>query len=97
VQQFFLDRADPAAVTVARVRPAQVAPAPTGGWHCSDERARPQASAAEDAADTVTIGELCRRLAVEMKATRAMGLHIEGGTSRQFADRPETASENEPD
>ncbi len=30
VQQLFLDRADPAAVTVARVRPAPVAPAPTG-------------------------------------------------------------------
>ena len=30
VQQLFLDRADPAAVTVERVRPAPVAPAPTG-------------------------------------------------------------------
>lgn len=38
----------------------------------------PKLPTAENTADTVTIGELCRRLAVEMEATRAMGLHIEG-------------------
>lgn len=27
--------------------------------------------------EMVSVGELCRRLAVEMEATRAMGLHIE--------------------
>ncbi|GAM96589.1 hypothetical protein U91I_00208 [alpha proteobacterium U9-1i] len=43
-------------------------------------------------ADAVTIGELCRRLAVEMEATRAMGLHIEGSLCA-VAVRPEFASE----
>lgn len=38
----------------------------------------PKLPTEENVADTVTIGELCRRLAVEMEATRAMGLHIEG-------------------
>jgi len=52
----------------------------------------PKLPVAEDVADTVTIGELCRRLAVEMEATRAMGLHIEGSLCA-LTVKPENSGE----
>lgn len=54
--------------------------------------AAPKLSAEADVADAVTIGELCRRLAVEMEATRAMGLHIEGSLCA-LTVKPENAGE----
>jgi hypothetical protein len=52
----------------------------------------PKLPAEGTVADEVTIGELCRRLAVEMEATRAMGLHIEGSLC-SLTVKAENASE----